>query len=345
MPQNKNFQKRITILDECFASPTGLYTLEKLKEILNDRLEVTVSRRSIQNDIKEIERIIYEDLAGSVDFDINPIFERGILDGKKKVFRYSSPQYTLGNQLLSKSDKEQLEDTLSILSRYRNRADFDWLDQLFPRIKSSFKLAHEDHEGLISYESNRDYTGQILVGTLYNQLLRNKVINIEYKTFGSDDSYIRKVHPYHLKQFNSRWFLFGHEEGDRYTGITNVALDRIVSISETTEDCKICDIIWSDYFDDMIGVSKPFDVDSVEIKLKFSAQRIPYVLTKPIHGASQRLDKTDSENRTIIINLIPNRELYQTLLSFGADLEVISPLSIRNNIKSVAIKLLENHNS
>jgi hypothetical protein len=52
-----------------------------------------------------------------------------------------------------------------------------------------------------------------------------------------------------------------------------------------------------------------------QIKLRFHPDRIKYVLTKPIHGASQYVDKTDPENRTVIINLIPNRELYQTDLS------------------------------
>jgi len=339
MPQNKNFQKRITILDECFASPTGLYTLEKLKEILNDRLEVTVSRRSIQNDIKEIERIIYEDLAGSVDFDINPIFEKGILDGKKKVFRYSSPQYTLGNQLLSKSDQDQLEETLAILSRYRNREDFYWLDELFPRIEAAFNLVHEDYNGLISYQSNRDYSGQSWVGKLYNQLVRKKVLIIEYKGFKDVKSYLRKIHPYHLKQYNNRWFLFGLEESEKYTGITNLALDRIIEITETIDEIIPNQTDWGDYFDEMIGVSRSPDQEAVEIKLRFSKNRIPYVLTKPIHGASQRLDKSDLEQRTIILNILPNNEMYQALLSFGSDVEVLSPDFVVNEIKRIVLEL------
>ena len=51
MPANKNFQKRITILDECFSSRVGLYTLEKLIEIVSEKLEGNISRRTIQNDI------------------------------------------------------------------------------------------------------------------------------------------------------------------------------------------------------------------------------------------------------------------------------------------------------
>ena len=53
MPQNKNFQKRITILDECFSSRTGLFTLEKLIEVVSTKLELNVSRKTIQNDISD----------------------------------------------------------------------------------------------------------------------------------------------------------------------------------------------------------------------------------------------------------------------------------------------------
>lgn len=69
-----------------------------------------------------------------------------LFHGEKTAFRYSNADYALDNQLLSKSDQEQLEETLVILSRYRNRADFDWLDALFPRIETSFNLAHEDYD-------------------------------------------------------------------------------------------------------------------------------------------------------------------------------------------------------
>ena len=47
MPQNKNFQKRITILDECFSSITGQVTLEKLIETVVSKLEISVSRKTV----------------------------------------------------------------------------------------------------------------------------------------------------------------------------------------------------------------------------------------------------------------------------------------------------------
>jgi predicted DNA-binding transcriptional regulator YafY len=339
MPQNKNFQKRITILDECFASRVGAYTLDRLIEVVELELDVSVSRKSIQNDIKYIRETIENDQSKNIDFFENPVFIPKIFEGKKTIFKYADQNLALGNQLLSKSDQDQLEETLAILSRYRNREDFYWLDELFPRIEAAFNLVHEDYNGLISYQSNRDYSGQSWVGKLYNQLVRKKVLIIEYKGFKDVKSYLRKIHPYHLKQYNNRWFLFGLEESEKYTGITNLALDRIIEITETIDEIIPNQTDWGDYFDEMIGVSRSPDQEAVEIKLRFSKNRIPYVLTKPIHGASQRLDKSDLEQRTIILNILPNNEMYQALLSFGSDVEVLSPDFVVNEIKRIVLEL------
>lgn len=339
MPQNKNFQKRITILDECFSSRTGAFTLDLLINVVEDKLGTSVSRKTIQNDIRYIKETIENEKSSIVDFTENPVFIPKIFNGQKTIFKYTDVSLALGNQLLSKSDQEQLEETLAILSRYRNRKDFFWLDELFPRIKAAFNLVHEDYNGLISYQSNRDYSGQFWLGKIYNQLLRKKVLIIEYKGFNDKESYLRKIHPYHLKQYNNRWFLFGLEESEKYRGITNLALDRIQEITETIEDIKTDRTNWGDFFDEMMGVSRPQDKEAIEVKLRFSAKRMPYVLTKPIHGASQRIDKSDQEGRTIIIEVLPNNELYQTILSFGADIEVLSPDSVVQEIKNIVLEL------
>jgi len=344
MPLNKNFQKRITILDECFSSPTGQFTLEKLIGVIGEKLEMSISRKTIQNDISYIKETIENKNSVRIDFDKFPVFVDKLFVGREKVFRYSSPDFALGNQLLSKTDQEQLEETLAILSRYRNREDFFWLDELFPRIKSAFNIVHEDYNGLISYQSNRDYSGQSWVGKIYNQLIRKKIVIIEYKGFKEAKATLRRIHPYHLKQYNNRWFLFGWEESENYTGITNLALDRIINISETIEDIIPNDVDWADYFDEIIGVSRPNDKDAVEIKLRFSIKRLPYVITKPIHGASQLLDKTDPEKRTIILNLLPNNEMYQTLLSFGDDVEIIGPVVVRDTFKEIINKMNQFYN-
>ena len=341
MPKNKNFQKRITILDECFSSKTGFFTLDKLIARVSDRLNNEVSRRTLQNDIKYIAETIETDLSINDDLDKFPVFEEKLFDGKKKVFRYSKPEYALGNHLLNKSDKEQLEETLALLSRYRYREEFNWLDELFPRIETAFQLVNEDSTGLISYQTNKDYTGQYIVGKLYNQLLKKKVLEVEYHSFKSENSYNRVIHPYHLKQYNNRWFLFGYQATAKYSGITNLALDRIISIKETDKNIKPDTTDWEDYFDEMIGVSKDNKIELIELILRFSKDRIKYVLTKPLHGVTQKNIKTDPEGRTISIKVIPNNELYQLLLSYGSDVEVLEPEDVKIKLKEHAEKMVD----
>ena len=87
MPLNKNFQKRITILDECFSSRTGFFTLEKLIDIISEKLDLSVSRKTIQNDINYIRETIENKKSGEVDFDESPVFLSKIFDGKKKIFK------------------------------------------------------------------------------------------------------------------------------------------------------------------------------------------------------------------------------------------------------------------
>lgn len=76
-------------------------------------------------------------------------------------------------------------------------------------------------------------------------------------------------------------------------------------------------------FDDVIGVTIPNDDVKVEtIRLRFSENRFPYVLSKPIHHSQVQVQ---GEPDTIEIKVRPTRELNQIIFSFIPDVEVISP--------------------
>ena len=106
MSKNKNYQKRITILGKCFSSRTGLCTFDRIIEVVYENLGETVFRRVIQNDIKSIEELVEKYLSKNENLELCPVFQNKLFDGKKKEFRYSKVAYGLGNQLLSKSDKD-----------------------------------------------------------------------------------------------------------------------------------------------------------------------------------------------------------------------------------------------
>ncbi|WP_317164346.1 WYL domain-containing protein [Sphingobacterium sp. SGG-5] len=67
--------------------------------------------------------------------------------------------------------------------------------------------------------------------------------------------------PYHLREYNNRWFLFGRNKD--YLTLTNLAPDRILSIADGKHP-YIENTEWdfNEYFEDIVGVS--FESNQVE---------------------------------------------------------------------------------
>jgi predicted DNA-binding transcriptional regulator YafY len=322
MATNRHAQIRYNILDRCFSNFNRLYDYNDLLEELNTTLfelgTEGIKLRQLQYDIEHMQ----SDAGWAIEL------EEGLRKGRKKAFRYADSSYSIANHPLNVNDTEQLETTLAILSRYKHREEFSWLEELIPRMQQAFKLADKGENGIISYQENVDLKGREHIGVLFNLILKKKQIKINYKPYGKDP--IEAVlSPFHLKQYNNRWFLFAKHSN--YPNISNYPLDRIESIEELTDDAEENDIDWMDYFDDIIGVTHPENDQIERVKLKFSERRIDYVKTKPLHG-TQRLFKEDDSALTITLEVIPNLELIQLILSFGPDVEVLEPKSLRNKI-------------
>ena len=334
MPTNRHAQIRYTILDRCFSNFNRIYDYEALLEevntVLYDLGTEGIQKRQLQYDIEHMK----SNEGWTIELDDS------LKIGRKKAFRYLDKKFSIANHPLNVNDAEQLETTLTILSRYKHREEFSWLEELIPRMQQSFELVDKGEDGVISYQENIYLKGKANISTLFNLILKRKKVKIIYEPYGKPKQE-HVVNPEHLKQYNNRWFLFGYNE--HYQSFSNFSLDRIISIEELAESFKPSSINWMDYFDDVIGVTKTPEKKSQKIKLKFSKQRINYVLTKPLHG-SQKPDKSDASGQTISIEVIPNPELFQTILSFGADVEVLSPPDIRIQMAKICNEMHKIYN-
>lgn len=84
----------------------------------------------------------------------------------------------------------------------------------------------------------------------------------------------------------------------------------------------------------VIGVSFTPNENPIKIELKINNEVTPYILTKPLHG-SQKKKESKEDGTFIEIEVIPNIELRQLILSYGDGIEVISPKSFRDQMKKV----------
>ncbi len=330
MATNKHAQIRYNTLDKCFRNPGRQYTLEDLLDECNQAIynfdpnSEGIKRRQLYDDLRYMES----------EQGWNIELAEGLKQGRKRVYRYADTRFSISNQPLNEADANQLKAAMITLSRFKGLPQFDWVEELSVRLDDSFNLTKNTKE-IISFEENEFLKGKELISQLYNAIHYKKVLKIEYKNFKSEESQVFILHPYYLKQYNNRWFLFGQDE--RFETLTNLALDRIKNIEETELPYIESNIDFEEYFEDVIGVSVNNE-PAQKILLKVSNNSINYIKTKPLHG-SQKIKEKQTEYTIIELHLIPNYELQSLILSFGENIEVLDPEGLRNSIKK-SIKIL-----
>lgn len=327
MATNKNASIRYRALDKCFRDFRQRYFIEDLIDKCEEELEsfnftANVSRRQIFDDIRFME----SEAGWSIPLE-------RIKDGRKPYYRYSDPNFTINEQPLTDEEAQQLKTMIITLSRFRGFPSNAWVEELISNLEWRFNLKGKN-ENIVSFEQNLnlkglDKLGGILDATSNHQVL--KLLYHNYKNGGRDIFFV--LHPYYVKQYNNRWFLFGLN--NEYNTISTIALDRIVEMEIVDNIPFIINehVDFEHYFDDVVGVTIPKDdIAKEQIVLKFSKRRFPYITSKPIHHSQ----KTESEDECIIsIEVRPNRELDAQILSYGSDVEVLESAAYRAHISKI----------
>lgn len=248
-------------------------------------------------------------------------------DGNGYYYRYTEPDFSIFKRGLGEEDLAQLKETILMLQRFKGMPNFDWMSELVVKLEDRLNLRGVSRS-VVGYDENKAYTGLDWFQDIFDAIINKSVLHIQYKTF-SDVVYDWTIHPYYIKEYNNRWFLFGLNE--EQCTIYNIPLDRIENMEQINKEYIPSDVGFESFLDDVVGVSV-FPREKELIRLQFSEHRFPYVLTKALHQ-SQRI--VDYDNQIIEINVIPNNELEALILSFGKDVEVISPIEYRQQIQEV----------
>ena len=335
MPVNKQALIRYHALDRCFSNPGRRFFMADLIEACNQALQeaigdqVSVSRRQIFDDIRFME----SQEGWSIPLEKSR-------EGRKTYYRYADPTFSIRNLPLNEAERAQLEETLHMLQRFQGLAQSDWLEELKVRLVTQGTEAREAAP-IVQFEQNPYLSGMEHFWPLFQAIRNQQVLGVSYRSFRHANPEEVLFHPYLLKEYNSRWFVFGWN-GKR-DDITILALDRIQAWKPVNMAfVPNTELELEGYFEDMIGVSKKRDQQAEIIHLKIASQTWPYIQTKPLHG-SQKVLKRDQEEVWVELEVVVNYELISTLLSFGGALSVIVPEHLRATLKEHAKKILENN--
>ena len=336
MSITKHTLTRCKLLDDLLSDSRG-YTLDELTDKVKDA-DCAVSRRTIEYNISYIENVLLENTGVEIE---------RFRKGRKGYLRYNPKGYSVFNKFFTDYEKHMLSEVMSLLGR------FDGIPNLLSLDKLRSSLEIENSPNIISLTKSSTANSNILA-KLFAIISKKQVVQIRYKKFQSSDSIVVILHPYLLKEYNRRWFLFG--AGNKDGLILNFPIDRIVQCVATEKPeykYRPYDGDINAIFDNIIGVTYKNGAEVRKIDFWVSRKNYDYVSTKPIHKTQKRLDNSAAlsqkyapllgDGEFLSIECQDNYELIRELASFGDELVVISPRDIQDKVFAFVNNLSEKY--
>jgi predicted DNA-binding transcriptional regulator YafY len=320
MPSTRKPTERAEILDELlrFGRWTGPELFERLNEKLADLDSEAITDRTFKRDLDYLES------------------KGAPLHRPKKgdMVYYYTEKFSLKDIRLDGDEVRALKQAINILKKVENFQMMDELDLIIGKLENRIHTNVADNQTIVQFENHTKALGSDKFTDLFDAIREQPTIEVMYHSYKHSASKEFIVHPYLLKEYRNRWFLLGRD-GDTKRILT-LGLDRIKKVKVSKQKFIVNDLFHPDtYFDKVIGVSMDYDKLPEDIVLRINPVSVQHVELKPIHKDQQEIRKEADGSLIIKLNLMINYELKATILGFGNGIEVLEPVSLRDEIKLI----------
>lgn len=315
MPKNKDAVSRYRWIDDRLRNKRlPKPTLEDLIEYVSDKMDNTVSTRTIQKDIQDMRH----------DPELNymaPI----VYDRSSRTYRYDDDSFSISNMPIDEADLEGLEIAIGILEQFRSLPVVQQFEDAILKIAASLKMNRESlqHKGMIKFTRAAHYKGAEHIPEIVDAIKNLEVIRIAYQSFDRDEPKEHWVEPYHVREYQQRFYLVGKSQKAKGGILLTFALDRIVKLWPTNDHFDEKNFDDASHFQHAIGITVPEGAPD-EVLLAFTPRQAKYLKTQPMH-ASQQIVQDDETECRISLNVVINHELVMQILSYGANVRVLAP--------------------
>lgn len=198
----------------------------------------------------------------------------------------------------------------------------------------SQSMALKDRILVEEVPSSRNFFTEII-----DTMKENRTITITHRSFQNEKAYTFPVNPYCLKMFQKRWYLLALNVNNRE--IRLYSLDRLEDVKVTNDFFTLPkDFDAKSYFSTYFGVVLDENTGVQRIVLRAYEQHPNYLRTLPLHPSQKEIftceDYTDFE-----LTLRPTYDFVMELLRVGTLIEVIEPLSLRQQMQGWVKELWE----
>ncbi len=328
MPVNKYALLRYRIIDRKIASKYNPFpTKEDLRQACEDELygsnEGKISLSTIDKDLFAMRNESNLGYYAPIAFD-----------KANKGYYYTDADYSIQEMPLNEADLEAISFAANTLSQFRGLDMFKTSEAAIDKILDRFNLnphnVEEQHTQFVQFETAQSYKGGAYLPAMLDAIKNEKEIRFEYAKFTGGKKKKYTLHPYLLKEYRNRWYVVGFNPNK--DSVVVFALDRVVEKVEVTDFdfSRKPDFNAANYFEHSIGITAVNDAPQ-KIHLRFSPLSGKYIESQPLHQ-SQKIIRNDEVALEVELFLCITKELVMTILSYGTDVEVIAPESLRKQV-------------
>lgn len=331
MPHIKNALIRYRIIDRCLRNAYKPYPS---KELLRCACEETLFGGDDGTHICDstIEKDLY---AMRMEHDAPIKYSKKYLG-----YYYTDENFSINDIPLTEQDVEAIKFAANTLIQFKDVEMFKQfgfaIDKIFDRVNISQDPREQDIASNVQFETAYSIKGNDYLAPLLDAIRHRKIVQFDYASFQTGKKKPRRVVPLLLKEYRNRWYLISYDCIKE--AVMTYALERMEQLEATTEvfHNKI-DFSPEKFFKNAIGITAN---DSNPEKIIFKADNVAakYIESQPFHP-SQRLVKRGKNRSTFQLDVIVSEELIRTILSYGGELEVVEPVSLRSTL----VKRLTDH--
>ena len=228
---------------------------------------------------------------------------------------------------IDEESKKTFEEWLSFFELYQTA-----------KVINETLLKSKENIDYIDFDRNKQIINEQILADLLQAIFDKKKIQFEYQNFRRDDTKKYDFHPYLLKQYQNRWYVFGTINGDEFR---TFGLDRIQKLEVLNQTFKPISKKPKEYFDDVVGMIYSTS-EKEKVVLSYTPLQGKYIKSQPLH-ASQRILLETADELQIELNVRVNYELEEQILKQGEKVKVIAPMKLKELIKYRLQKAIENY--
>jgi predicted DNA-binding transcriptional regulator YafY len=336
MPHIKNALIRYRIIDRCIRNKYKQHPSKKeLREACEEALYGSSDGANICD--STIEKDMF---AMKMEHDAPIKYSK-----RHAGYYYEDPEFSINDIPLTEEDLSAIKFAANTLMQFRDVDMFkqfgNAIDKIVDRVSISSNPGDKALEHFVQFETSISSGGNEFLPDLLEAIRNSLVVTFDYASFITGKSKNRSVVPLLLKEYRNRWYLVSYDKSKN--DIITYGLDRLSNLQITEENAqKPIDFNSENYFKYAVGITA--NNKSLPETVLFKADNVAakYIDSQPFHF-SQKLVKEGKNRTSFELKVMISEELIRSILSYGGEIEVLSPHSLREILKNRLKSMIENY--